>query len=162
MAKAKAKSKNKIMTKSKPEKAQPKKNKKLKAKPGKTVKPLTKAKVQVAKPSKSIAKTKTKLVDLSEFVTPLDDRIIVQASESEKVTPGGIIIPDTISTAAGNRKGVVLAVGRGHCDKKGRVRPMDVKAGDKIIFPDFTGSKLIYLGQDLIILRETDVMGVLD
>jgi chaperonin GroES len=55
-----------------------------------------------------------------------------------------------------------LSVGRGHRDKKGRMRPMDVKKGDQIIFAEFAGSKLNYEGQELVIIRETDVMGVLD
>lgn len=124
-------------------------------------KPVKKAAPKKAKPV-VIKTTKTKVVDVSEFVTPLDDRIIVQVSRSERVTAGGLIIPDTVSQVSGNRQGLVLSVGRGHRDKKGRVRPMDVKSGDKILFAEYAGSKLNYDGQDLVILRETDVMGVLD
>ena len=113
-------------------------------------------------PKSSPGKTSVKLVDVSSFVTPLDDRMIVQVAQGEKVTAGGLIIPDTVSTVSGNREGIVLSVGRGHRDQKGRLRPMDVKKGDKVIFSEFTGSKLNYEGQDLLILRETDVMGVLD
>ncbi len=175
MAKAKVKAKAKkivVKAKSKP-KSKPKSQAKAKVVAKAKAKPAAKSK-KVSAPIKSKAKPavfkmatvkpspKAALVDVSDFVTPLDDRIIVQASEGEKITAGGLIIPDTVSTVSGNRKGVVLAVGRGHIDKKGRVRPMDVKTGDKIVFPDFTGSKIVYQGQDLIILRETDVMGVLD
>lgn len=178
MAKAKSKvksiSKKKIVVKAKPKakkvivKAKAKKSiVKAKAKPpvkSKKVLAPVKSKTKPAAFKMATLKPspKARLVDVSDFVTPLDDRIIVQASEGEKITAGGLIIPDTVSTISGNKKGVVLAVGRGHVDKKGRVRPMDVKAGDNIVFPDFTGSKIIYQGQDLIILRETDVMGVLD
>ena len=117
---------------------------------------------QAAVPVSMRPAAKMKLVDVSEFVTPLDDRMIIQANEEEKVTAGGLIIPDTVTSVSGNRKGVVLSVGRGHRDPKGRVRPMDVKAGDKIVFSTYAGSKFDYQGSELIILRETDVMGVLD
>lgn len=168
MAKAKAKKKIVVKAKTKTKvkaKAQVKKiTKKAPAKTKSKAKPVikTKAKAKPIAKAKAMVPKKTKLVDVSDFVTPLDDRMIVQASEGEKITPGGIIIPDTVSTVSGNRKGVVLSVGRGHRDPKGRVRPMDVKKGDQIVFPEFAGSKLIYQGQELIILRETDVMGVLD
>lgn len=105
---------------------------------------------------------KQKLVDVSDFVTPLDDRMIVQVKIGEKRTAGGLYIPDTVSNVSGQREGIVLSVGRGHRDPKGRLRPMDVKRGDQVLFSDYAGSKFEYNGQDLIILRETDVMGVLD
>ncbi len=125
--------------------------------------PATKYKAPQAATSVTMRPSaKMKLIDVSEFVTPLDDRMIIQANEEEKVTAGGLIIPDTVTSVSGNRKGVVLSVGRGHRDPKGRVRPMDVKAGDKIVFSTYAGSKLDYQGNELIILRETDVMGVLD
>ncbi len=117
---------------------------------------------QAATPVTMRPEAKMKLVDVSDFVTPLDDRMIIQATEEEKVTASGLIIPDTVTSVSGNRKGVVLSVGRGHRDPKGRVRPMDVRAGDKIVFSTYAGSKLDYQGNELIILRETDVMGVLD
>ena len=95
-------------------------------------------------------------------VRPLHDRLLVRRLAEDDKTSGGIIIPDTVVGVVANRRGVVLSVGRGHRDPKGRVRPMDVKTGDRIVFPDFTGSKIFYQGQDLVILRETDVMGVLE
>ena len=187
---AKAKAKKKTVVKAKAKKAVVKAKPAAKPQAKKAAKPAAKAKAKPAAKAaikKSVAKAKsalvkaqakktpmdkkavnfpapvkTKLVDVSEFVTPLDDRMIVQVLEGEKVTAGGIIIPDTITGVVANRRGVVLSVGRGHRDPKGRVRPMDVQKGDKIVFPDFTGSKINYQGQDLIILRETDVMGVLD
>lgn len=101
-----------------------------------------------------------KKIDLSNFVTPLDDRLIVQISGTEKMTPGGLYIPDTVADTSGNLEGYVVAVGRGHMNKKGHVRPMDVRVGDRIVFAEYAGSKIKIQNEDLIILRENDVMGV--
>ncbi len=101
-----------------------------------------------------------KKLDLSHFVTPLDDRIIVQLSGTEKRTPGGLYIPDTVADTSGNLEGYVVAVGRGHMSKKGHVRPMDVQVGDRVVFSEYAGSKIKIQNEDLIILREGDVMGV--
>lgn len=165
MAKTKAKSKKKpaVKAKKKPTvkaKAKPKVKPKAKV----TKKVVTQAKPSVkAKPVVVQAPVKTKPIDISKFVTPLDDRMIVQVEGGgERRTAGGLYIPDTVTNVSGNREGVVLAVGRGHRDPKGRVRPMDVKKGDKVVFSEYAGSKITHQGQDLIILRETDVMGVLN
>ncbi len=162
MAKTKVKVKKKPVVKAKVKakaKAKPKAKvaKKVAAKPKVKTKPAAKV-----KPAAVPAPVKTKTIDLSKFVTPLDDRMIVQVSGTERKTPGGLYIPDTVSNVSGNREGVVLAVGRGHRDPKGRIRPMDVKKGDKVVFSEYAGSKITHQGQDLIILRETDVMGVLN
>lgn len=105
---------------------------------------------------------KIKIADLNNFVTPLDDRMIVQVKETEKRTAGGLYIPDTALHDVSHHEAIVLSVGRGHRDLKGRVRPMDVKVGDRILFNNMSGSKLVYQNIDLKILRETDVMGVVD
>lgn len=115
-------------------------------------------KAQALSPSASTQK----VVDVTDFVTPLDDRMIVQIKAVEKRTTGGLYIPDTVSSVSGHREGLVLSVGRGHRDPKGRLRPMDVKKGDRVLFSEYAGSKLDYAGQELVILRETDVMGVVD
>lgn len=101
-----------------------------------------------------------KTLNLSDFVTPLDDRLIVQVSGAEKMTPGGLYIPDTVADTSGNLEGFVVAVGRGHMNKKGHVRPMDVRVGDRVVFFEYAGSKIKIQNEDLIILRESDVMGV--
>ena len=75
------------------------------------------------------------------------------------MTPGGLYIPDT-ADASGNYKGLVLAVGRGHLDAKGKVRLMDVKAGDTVVFADFAGSKMTIMGKEVLILRESEVLGI--
>lgn len=108
----------------------------------------------------AVEKTPKKALDLSGFVTPLDDRLMIQVSSAERKTPGGLFIPDTVADTSGNLEGVVVAVGRGHMDKKGRVHPMDVKVGDQIVFPQYAGSKIKIQNEDLIILRESEVMGV--
>lgn len=151
----------------KAKKAVKKSVKKAAAKKPTAKKAVTKAKVQKSVAPKKASAVKPaaakpmKLVDLSGFMTPLDDRLVVQLSQTEKVTAGGLIIPDSVSTIAGHREGVVLAVGRGHRDSKGRLRPMDVSKGDRIVFSSMTGAKLDYQDAELMILRETDVMGVI-
>lgn len=124
--------------------------------PSKTAKPVR------AMPSSHLMREKVsgKKLDLSGFVTPLDDRVLVQLSGSEKVTAGGLYIPDTVADTSGNLQGLVVAVGRGHMNKKGHVRPMDVKVGDKVVFSQYAGSKVKIQNEDLIILRESDVMGI--
>ena len=99
-------------------------------------------------------------VDLKKFMTPLDDRLIVQLADKERKTAGGLFIPDTAADMSGNLEGLVLATGRGHKDKKGRLRPMDVKAGDRVIFTQHSGSKIDIQGVEFVILRESDVMGL--
>lgn len=108
---------------------------------------------------KVVAKIQPK-VDLTKFLTPLDDRLIVQLTEREAKTAGGLYIPDTVSTVTGNLEGHVIAIGRGHRDKKGRIRPLDVSVGDRILFPQYSGSKIDIQGADVVILRESDVMGL--
>lgn len=141
-----------------PAKAQPKSAKKTaapkKAAP-KAAAPKSVVSAALIRPSAPVKK-----IDLSDFVTPLDDRLIVQLSGSDRMTPGGLFIPDTVSDASGNLHGTVLAVGRGHFSKKGHLQPMDVKVGDKVVFAQYSGSKITIQNEDLVILRESDVMGV--
>lgn len=126
-------------------------------------KPALKSKVTskkaAAKPRLKEA-VSAKAADLSHFVTPLDDRLIVRLSGAEKMTAGGLYIPDSVSDTSGNLQGVVVAAGRGHFSKKGHLRPMDVKLGDKVVFSEYAGSKIKIQNEDLVILRESDVMGV--
>lgn len=147
--KAAAKKTAKKTVKTAAKKPTPQSNKKSNVKSG--TKMMTKA---AAAP-----KSKMPSLDLSQFLSPLDDRLIVQIAIGERVTAGGLFIPDT-AAVAGNKKGLVLAVGRGHRDAKGRVRPMDVKQGDQVLFTEYAGDEIEILGQKVQILRETDVMGV--
>lgn len=124
--------------------------------PAKAQKSAVKASTDhLVKPAKQLKK-----IDLSDFVTPLDDRLLVQVTGAEKMTPGGLYIPDTVADTSGNLEGYVVAVGRGHMNKKGHVRPMDVIIGDRVVFSEYAGSKIKIQNEDLIILRESDVMGV--
>ena len=95
------------------------------------------------------------------FVTPLDDRLIVEVRAGEKVTAGGLIIPDTAITE-GNTEGVVLVVGRGHRGTKGKIKTMDVKAGDHILFAAMSGAKAIILDKSVRIIRESEVLGIIE
>lgn len=93
-------------------------------------------------------------------LSPLDDRILVRLTEAERRTAGGLFIPDTVADVSGNLEGQVLAIGRGHMSKKGHVQPMDVKTGDRVVFAEYSGTKVQIKNEDLIILRESEVLGV--
>jgi chaperonin GroES len=101
-------------------------------------------------------------LDLSDFVTPLDDRVLVQPKEAETRTAGGLYIPDTASDRSSNVEGLVVSVGRGHRNKKGHIRPMDVKVGDKVLFAKHSGSEIKVQNHSLLILREGDVLGIIE
>lgn len=119
---------------------------------------LSKAKVvssALKNPAKKLAN------DLSKFVSPLDDRILARLEVGERVTAGGLILPDT-AVITGNRQAAVVAIGRGHMDKKGRVRPIELKIGDRILVSEYAGSKVKWDDEELVILRESEVLGVLD
>jgi chaperonin GroES len=99
---------------------------------------------------------------LSGHFSPLDDRIIIEEFKQETHTPGGLIIPDTVGASEGPRHGKVLAVGRGHRDKKGRIRPLDVKLGDTVLFEPYMGSPLTFGERDCVVLRESQLLGVVN
>ena len=92
-------------------------------------------------------------------IRPLSDRIVVTRSQEEEKTKGGIIIPDTAKEKP--LEGVVVAVGSGKVLKNGKVVPMDIKAGDKILFGKYSGTEVKLDGNDHVILREDDVLAVL-
>jgi chaperonin GroES len=91
---------------------------------------------------------------------PLHDRVVVRRVESEEKTAGGIIIPDTAKEKP--QEGEVLAVGPGARDENGQVRPLDVKAGDRVLFGKWSGTEVRINGEDLLIMKETDIMGVVE
>lgn len=144
--------------------AQPAVKKATKSAPKKAAsKPASKAVAKpAAKKAAPVAKPTKKPADLSGFVTPLDDRVLIRLTEMERKTAGGLFIPDTVADVSGNLEGVVVAVGRGHRDGKGRVRPMDVSMGDRVVFPQYAGAKINWDGEDLLILREGELMGIVD
>ena len=91
---------------------------------------------------------------------PLHDRIVLRRLEGEEKTKGGIIIPDTAKEKP--QEGEVVAVGAGARSEEGKVTPLDVKAGDKILFGKWSGTEVKIDGEDLIIMKESDILGVLE
>ena len=89
---------------------------------------------------------------------PLHDRILVRRIEAEEKTAGGIIIPDTAKEKP--QEGEVIATGPGARDDSGKVQPLDVKAGDRILFGKWSGTEVKLDGQDLLIMKESDILGV--
>ena len=158
VGKSKPKTASKVKTKAKSasKKAAPSakkaiaKSKTSSAKPGST--PVAKK----LKPSKSASA-------LSHF-QPLDDRILVEKLEESDRTPGGLFIPDSAKERP--MKGRVVAVGRGHLSKKGRLRPLDVKVGDVVLFAKWSGGEVDLASEksrtenNLVIMRESDLLGI--
>jgi chaperonin GroES len=91
---------------------------------------------------------------------PLQDRLLVQRLDEEEKTRGGIIIPDTAKEKP--QQGRVLAVGPGRRDDKGEVIPLDVRTGDKVMFAKYAGTEIKIDGEDRIILREEDILAIVD
>ncbi|EIM30328.1 co-chaperone GroES [Microvirga lotononidis] len=91
---------------------------------------------------------------------PLHDRVVVRRIEAEEKTAGGIIIPDTAKEKP--QEGEVVAVGHGTRDESGKVAALDVKAGDRVLFGKWSGTEVRIDGQDLLIMKESDIMGVLE
>jgi chaperonin GroES len=90
---------------------------------------------------------------------PLHDRVVVRRVESEEKTKGGIIIPDTAKEKP--QEGEVVAVGTGIRDDKGALQALDVKAGDRVLFGKWSGTEVKVNGEDLLIMKESDIMGVI-
>ena len=90
---------------------------------------------------------------------PLHDRVVVRRLEQEEKTAGGIIIPDTAKEKP--QQGEVIAVGPGARDESGRVTPLDVKEGDKVLFGKWSGTEVRIDNEDLLVMKESDIMGVL-
>ena len=93
-------------------------------------------------------------------IRPLHDRVIIKRMEEERTTPGGIVIPD--SAAEKPIKGEVMAVGKGKAQDNGEVRPLDVKVGDKVLFGKYAGTEVKVEGEDLLVMREDDVMAIIE
>ena len=90
---------------------------------------------------------------------PLHDRVVVRRVESEAKSAGGIIIPDTAKEKP--QEGEVLAVGSGARDEAGKIVALDVKAGDRVLFGKWSGTEVKLNGEDLLIMKESDIMGIL-
>ncbi len=93
-------------------------------------------------------------------IRPLHDRVLVRRLDEEKTSPGGIVIPDT--AAEKPMQGEIVAVGNGKIQENGEIRPLDVKVGDKILFGKYSGTEVKVGGEELLVMREDDVMGVIE
>ncbi|CAG0995797.1 10 kDa chaperonin 1 [Geobacteraceae bacterium] len=91
---------------------------------------------------------------------PLQDRILVKRIEEEQVTAGGIFIPDTAKEKP--QRGEIVAVGNGKKTEDGKVIPIDLKVGDKVLFGKYAGTDIKVEGQDYLIMREDDILGVIE
>ena len=91
---------------------------------------------------------------------PLHDRVVVKRVEEDTKTKGGIIIPDTAQEKP--MQGVVIAVGAGARDESGKIVPLDVKAGETVLFGKWSGTEVKIDGEDLLIMKESDIMGVIE
>ncbi len=91
---------------------------------------------------------------------PLHDRVVLKRIEAEGKTSGGIIIPDTVKEKP--QEGEVVAVGPGSRNETGKLTPVDVKAGDRVLFGKWSGTEIKIGGEDLLIMKESDLLGILD
>jgi chaperonin GroES len=93
-------------------------------------------------------------------IRPLHDRVIVKREDEERKSPGGIVIPDT--AAEKPIRGKIVAVGKGKILENGSVRPLDLKVGDRILFGKYSGTEVKVDGDELLVMREEDVMAVIE
>ncbi len=93
-------------------------------------------------------------------IRPLQDRLIVRRLDSEEKTAGGLYIPDSAKEKP--QQGEVVAVGKGKVRENGEIQPMDIKKGDKILFGKYSGTEIKLDGEELLIMREDEVLGVLE
>jgi len=93
-------------------------------------------------------------------IRPLHDRVVVRRTEEERTSPGGIVIPD--SAAEKPIRGEVIAVGNGKILESGDTRPLDLKVGDSVLFGKYSGTEVKVDGEDLLVMREDDVMAVVE
>jgi chaperonin GroES len=93
-------------------------------------------------------------------IRPLQDRLVVKRKEEERTSAGGIVIPDSATEKPA--RGEVLAVGNGKINTDGTIRPLDVKAGDHVLFGKYAGTEIKIDGEELLIMREEDILGVFE
>jgi len=97
---------------------------------------------------------------MSTKIRPLHDRVMVKREEDERKSPGGIVIPDTATEKP--IKGRVIAVGKGKILESGEIRPLDVKVGDKVLFGKYSGTEVKVDGDDVLVMREEDIMAIIE
>lgn len=93
-------------------------------------------------------------------IRPLHDRVVVKRMEEERTSPGGIVIPDSATEKP--IKGEVMAVGNGKVTDSGDIRALDLKTGDKVLFGKYSGTEVKVEGEDLLVMREDDIMAVIE
>ena len=93
-------------------------------------------------------------------IRPLHDRVVIKRKEEERLSPGGIVIPDTAKEKP--VRGEVLAIGNGKILEDGRIIPLDVKVGDEVLFGKYSGNEIKVDGEELVVMREDDLMAVFD
>ena len=93
-------------------------------------------------------------------IRPLHDRVVVKRMEEERTSAGGIVIPDSATEKP--VRGEVLSVGKGKIAENGDVRPLDVKVGDKVLFGKYSGTEIKIDGEEVLVMREDDIMGVFE
>jgi len=93
-------------------------------------------------------------------IRPLHDRVIVRRVEDERTSPGGIVIPDTATEKP--MQGEILAIGNGKIQENGDIGPLDVKVGDKVLFGKYSGTEVKVEGEEVLVMREEDIMGVIE
>jgi chaperonin GroES len=93
-------------------------------------------------------------------IRPLHDRVVIRRTEEERTSPGGIVIPDSATEKP--IKGEVVAVGKGKLLESGEVRALDLKKGDKVLFGKYSGTEVKVEGEELLVMREDDVMAVIE
>jgi chaperonin GroES len=120
-----------------------------------------KAKPKAKTKPKAVAKKAVPTADIGRFMSPLNDRVLVMPIERERVSAGGIIIPDT-TPVAGTIRGVIVSAGRGRKNKRGQVFPLALRVGDKVLFPEYTGTEIEVHGQKAYIMHENEVLGTID
>ncbi len=96
---------------------------------------------------------------MASKIRPVGDRVVVRPAEKEEVTKSGIVIPDTVKEKP--QEGTILAVGSGKLTEKGDRTPLEVKEGDRVLFAKYGGTEFKFEGEDLLVLRESDILAIL-
>jgi chaperonin GroES len=96
---------------------------------------------------------------MASKIRPVGDRVVVKPAEKEEVTKSGIVIPDTVKEKP--QEGTIIAIGSGKINEKGDRTPLEVKEGDRVLFAKYGGTEFKFEGEDLLVLRESDILAVL-
>jgi chaperonin GroES len=99
-------------------------------------------------------------VGMASKIRPVGDRVVVKPAEKEEVTKSGIVIPDTVKEKP--QEGTIIAIGSGKINEKGDRTPLEVKEGDRVLFAKYGGTEFKFEGEDLLVLRESDILAILD